>query len=79
MFSYSDRCRYYWSEPSVETELDLLVANLSAHRPPLTLLSQYLPVQYEAVRAGILENVPAKLIEHQIRGVLRVYAGACIG
>ncbi len=77
MFSYSDRCRYYWPEPAVETELDLLVANLSAHRPPLTLLSQYLPLQYEAVRAGTLENLPAALIEHHIRGVLRVYADAC--
>jgi D-tagatose-1,6-bisphosphate aldolase subunit GatZ/KbaZ len=77
MFSYSDRCRYYWPEPAVQAELNFLVANLFAHTPPLTLLSQYLPLQYEAVRAGILENVPTALIEHRIRGVLRAYAEAC--
>jgi D-tagatose-1,6-bisphosphate aldolase subunit GatZ/KbaZ len=77
MFSYSDRCRYYWPEPDVQAELNLLVANLSSHKPPLTLLSQYLPLQYEAVRAGTLENVPGALIEHRIRGVLRAYAEAC--
>jgi D-tagatose-1,6-bisphosphate aldolase subunit GatZ/KbaZ len=79
MYSYSDRSRYYWPEPAVQAELDLLVTNLSAHQPPLTLLSQYLPAQYEAVRAGAIRNDPAALIEDHIRGVLRIYAAACKG
>jgi D-tagatose-1,6-bisphosphate aldolase subunit GatZ/KbaZ len=76
-YSYSDRSRYYWPDPEVHAELERLVGNLSAHHPPLTLLSQYLPAQYEAVRAGVLENLPSALIEHRIRGVLRVYSAAC--
>jgi len=76
-YSFSDRSRYYWPEPSVERELQKLVANLSAAPPPLTLLSQYLPEQYDAVRAGAIHNLPAGLIQDRIRKVLRIYADAC--
>ena len=53
-YSYSDRCRYYWPQPEVDAALHNLLANLSDHPPPLPLLSQYLPVQYEAIRQGCL-------------------------
>jgi D-tagatose-1,6-bisphosphate aldolase subunit GatZ/KbaZ len=76
-YSFSDRSRYYWSEPAVERELQKLVANLSAAPPPVTLLSQYLPEQYDAVRAGAIRNLPADLILDRIRKVLRIYAAAC--
>ncbi len=76
-FSYSDRCRYYWPDPSVERELDLLLANLSAAPPPLTLLSQYLPDAYDAVRSGAVPNLPANLIQDRIRKVVKIYAAAC--
>jgi D-tagatose-1,6-bisphosphate aldolase subunit GatZ/KbaZ len=76
-YSYSDRCRYYWPEPSVQKEVDLLVANLSTAAIPVTLLSQYLPRPYDAVRKGELVNRPEDLIENRIREVLRVYAAAC--
>jgi len=76
-YSFSDRSRYYWPEPAVERELHKLVANLSATPPPLTLLSQYLPEQYDAVRAGDVRNLPADLIQDRIRKVLRIYASAC--
>jgi D-tagatose-1,6-bisphosphate aldolase subunit GatZ/KbaZ len=76
-YSFSDRSRYYWPEPAVERELQKLVANLSAAPPPLTLLSQYLPEQYDAVRAGAIPNHPAALIQDLIRKVLRIYAHAC--
>ena len=76
-YSFSDRSRYYWPEPAVERELQKLVANLSAAPPPLTLLSQYLPEQYDAVRAGAIRNLPADLILDRIRKVLRIYAAAC--
>jgi D-tagatose-1,6-bisphosphate aldolase subunit GatZ/KbaZ len=76
-YSFSDRSRYYWPEPSVERELQKLVANLSAAPPPLTLLSQFLPEQYDAVRAGAIGNQPPGLIQDRIRKVLRVYSRAC--
>ncbi|HET9322081.1 MAG TPA: class II D-tagatose-bisphosphate aldolase, non-catalytic subunit, partial [Bryobacteraceae bacterium] len=76
-FSYSDRCRYYWPDPSVERELDLLLANLSASPPPLTLLSQYLPDAYDGVRSGAVPNLPASLIQDRIRKVVKIYGAAC--
>jgi D-tagatose-1,6-bisphosphate aldolase subunit GatZ/KbaZ len=76
-YSYSDRCRYYWPDPSVERELDALLANLSASPPPLTLLSQYLPDEYNAVRAGEISNLPRSLVHHRIRKVVRIYSAAC--
>ncbi len=76
-YGYSDRCRYYWNEPSVEAEVARLLANLSALQIPLTLLSQYFPLEYEAVRNGQFEPSPERLIQSHIRHVLRVYARAC--
>ena len=51
-FSLSDRIRYYWPHPEVERACARCSTTCAAIRLPLTLLSQYLPVQYEAVRAG---------------------------
>ncbi len=76
-YSYSDRCRYYWHEPEVNAEIGLLIENLTAFRPVLTLVSQYLPLEYEAIRAGTLQASPSEMVRHHIRAVLRKYATAC--
>lgn len=77
LYSYSDRCRYYWPEPSVQKEVDRLLANLSTGVIPSTLISQYLPNQYEAVQSGSLANRPESLVEDRVREVLRTYSAAC--
>jgi D-tagatose-1,6-bisphosphate aldolase subunit GatZ/KbaZ len=77
-YSFSDRCRYYWPEASVQNEVDLLMTNLSGEIP-LALISQHLPQQYESIRAGRLPNRPASLIESRIRQVLDTYLNACGG
>ncbi len=76
-FSFSDRCRYYWPQPSVQEEVKRLLQNLDRFSCPLTLLSQYLPIEYEAIREDALENDAAAIIGHYIRRVLRFYAAAC--
>lgn len=76
-YSYSDRCRYYWPQPEVDAALNRLRMNLSHDPPPLPLLSQYLPVQYEAIRQGHLANNPESLIRHKIMEVTACYAHAC--
>jgi tagatose-1,6-bisphosphate aldolase non-catalytic subunit AgaZ/GatZ len=43
----------------------------------MSLLSQHLPLEYEAIRAGELEAVPEQMIHWHIRQVLRVYGTAC--
>lgn len=77
IYSYSDRCRYYWGDATVQQELAQLRANIDASPPPLTLISQYLPLQYEAIRSGVLQPRAEDMIQHHIRTVLRVYAAAC--
>jgi D-tagatose-1,6-bisphosphate aldolase subunit GatZ/KbaZ len=76
-YSYSDRCRYYWHEPEVKAEIKRLIENLTASPPPLTLISQYFPIEYESIRAGRLQAYPSELIVHHIRIVLHKYARAC--
>lgn len=76
-FSYSDRIRYYWSQPDLQTAVSQLIANLSDVVIPLPLLSQYLPCQYQAVRSGQLNAEPEALLLHKIADVLNDYAQAC--
>jgi D-tagatose-1,6-bisphosphate aldolase subunit GatZ/KbaZ len=64
--SYSDRCRYYWHEADVRREVERLIENLTARPARLTLVSQYLPLEYEAIRAGRIQNHPAEVIRHHI-------------
>ncbi len=75
--SYSDRIRYYWPDPKIGAAIGKLMANLSATPPPEILLSQYLPAQYQRVRAGRLARDPEALILDKIRDALRPYAAAC--
>lgn len=76
-YSFSDRCRYYWGVPEVEAAVRTLFANLERQPPPLVLLSQHLPSQYPAVRAGSLDNMPAALARHRVGLCLDEYARAC--
>jgi D-tagatose-1,6-bisphosphate aldolase subunit GatZ/KbaZ len=78
-FGYSDRCRYYWNQPAVQQEIARLFDNLAARPIPPTLISQYMPVEYQAIRAGELQAAPEQMIRYHIRRVLRVYADACSG
>jgi D-tagatose-1,6-bisphosphate aldolase subunit GatZ/KbaZ len=76
-YSLSDRSRYYWPVPSVQKALNRLLANLGQDPIPLTLLSQYLPLQYDRLREGSLINKPRALIMDKITSVLSDYAYAC--
>ena len=76
-YSYSDRSRYYWPFKAVEQAVEKLFRNLERNDIPLTLISQYLPNQYWAVREGIITPRPRDLIRHKVREVYRIYARAC--
>jgi D-tagatose-1,6-bisphosphate aldolase subunit GatZ/KbaZ len=77
VYSYSDRMRYYWNDPRVQTAVARLMENLGRLKLPETMLSAYLPQQYGRVREGILKNDAEALIVDKVRDVLRVYATAC--
>lgn len=75
-FSLSDRIRYYWAEPKVVAALEKLIQNLSEIDIPLSLISQYLPDQYRALRNGEIDYSLSELIYHRILKVLNDYAYA---
>jgi len=76
-YSYSDRSRYYWVRSAVQQALRQLLANLSTHEIPLSLVSQFLPAQYQKIRQIELATTPHAMIISHIREVLQVYAVAC--
>lgn len=53
-YSFSDRARYYIGLPEVTAAMNKLFANLNAHKIPLNMLHQYMPLTYAKVRDGVL-------------------------
>jgi D-tagatose-1,6-bisphosphate aldolase subunit GatZ/KbaZ len=76
-YSLSDRIRYYWSQPDVQSTFNLLVNNLGKRPIPLSLISQFFPRQYLAIREGRLENSVDAILSESILIVLRDYTYAC--
>jgi D-tagatose-1,6-bisphosphate aldolase subunit GatZ/KbaZ len=76
-YSFSDRSRYYWPVPDVQQALSKLFENLERKTVPLTLLSQYMPIQYNKVRSGELANSYKAWVYDKITSVLSDYAFAC--
>ena len=78
-YSFSDRIRYYWPEPRVQRALNLLLDNLSRQPIPLSLISQFLPKQFDQVQSGRLHPTPQALLMHKVSEVLMTYRRACEG
>ena len=76
-YSYSDRSRYYWPDKRLAAAVNQLFSNIRNQVLPATLLSQFMPNQYQAWRQGVLDLDPENLAEFHVREVLKVYASAC--
>jgi D-tagatose-1,6-bisphosphate aldolase subunit GatZ/KbaZ len=76
-YSYSDRLRYYWADNEVDAARQILLTNLDRAGIPLPLISQFLPGQYERIRAGDLEPLAQSLVIDRVRDAMRPYASAC--
>ncbi|CAA0126045.1 D-tagatose-1,6-bisphosphate aldolase subunit KbaZ [Mycolicibacterium vanbaalenii] len=76
-YSYSDRLRYYWADDEVDAARRMLLSNLDRVGIPLPLISQFLPLQYERIRAGELDADAQALVVDRVRDALRPYATAC--
>ncbi|EDL54908.1 putative tagatose 6-phosphate kinase 1 [Vibrio mediterranei AK1] len=76
-YSFSDRIRYYWSEPRIQNAFNLLISNLRANPIPLSMLSQYMPKQYQKVSEGIIDLEPTTLVIDKIQEVVEMYSKAC--
>lgn len=76
-FSYSDRVRYYWTNPEIDRAFNMMMNNLKDVLIPLPLLSQFLPGTYESVQAGSLAASAEDLIQYHIMSVIALYSEAC--
>lgn len=78
-YSFFDRARYYLGEQQVTLAMEHLLNNLSNVEIPLSLISQYLPLEYAAVRDGVLHDDPRQLVIAHIRNCLAGYSSATVG
>ncbi|MBB3603702.1 D-tagatose-1,6-bisphosphate aldolase subunit GatZ/KbaZ [Mycolicibacterium sp. BK556] len=78
-YSYSDRLRYYWADDEVDAARRSLLENLDRVGIPLPLISQFLPNQYDRIRAGDIEPTAQSLVIDRIRDAMRPYARAVSG
>src|SRR6185503_15400781 len=65
---------YYWADDEVDAARRSLLSNLDRTGIPLPLISQFLPYQYDRIRAGELEPVAQSLVIDRIRDAMRPYA-----
>jgi D-tagatose-1,6-bisphosphate aldolase subunit GatZ/KbaZ len=79
MFSFSDRCRYYWAVPALRNSTERLLANLRGVTIPLPLLSQFLPNEYFSLREGRIGSDPEDFLRESVRRVLEYYSRAALG
>jgi len=76
-FSYSDRLRYYWTDPVVDTAVGALFGFLDRCALPMPLISQFLPQHVGAVVAGDIVPTADALCLATIKLALLPYAMAC--
>lgn len=74
-FSYSDRARYYLGQEDVKKSIDRLMANLSPALPE-SMLSQYLPEQYQRIKGGTLKNSPQDALIDKVSAIIDYYLQA---
>ena len=72
-YSFSDRCRYYFAQPEMQSAINKLFANLSEVDIPLSMLRQYMPQQYIKVRDGVLSMDPKELAEDCVVHLIEDY------
>ena len=76
-YSLSDRCRYYLPVPEVKEAVGKMLRNLNTVKIPLTLLSQYMPIQYTKVRNRQIDNDPVSLIKDRVVNCIDEYLYGC--
>ena len=62
-FSFSDRIRYYLTDAEVKAAMDQLIAGMQKVEIPLSMLHQYMPLQYPKVRDGQLPMDARELVK----------------
>jgi len=71
-YSYSDRIRYYWTDPKIAAALNSLCGNLKSNPAPESLISQ----AFTGLEFGEMTNDPGALIEHHVQRCVARYFDA---
>lgn len=72
-YSFSDRSRYYFAHPEVLAAREKMLANMDGATIPLSLIAQYMPVQFDRIRSGKLQNAATLLVEDKITDIMDRY------
>ncbi|WP_342758448.1 class II D-tagatose-bisphosphate aldolase, non-catalytic subunit [Kineothrix sedimenti] len=72
-YSFSDRCRYYFAQPEIIKSMEKLFDNLDSVEIPLSLLQQYMPLQYIKVRDKKLNMKARELAKDNIKMLIEDY------
>ncbi len=72
-FSFSDRCRYYFALPEIKACIEKLFSNLDSEDIPMSLLRQFMPMQYYKVRDGVLPLKARELAKDGVTEMLEDY------
>ena len=76
-YSFSDRSRYYWPVTAIELSRQKLFKNLLENKIPLSLLSQFMPLQFYQVGEQRIDLDPQHLVHSYIQTVAGIYSRAC--
>lgn len=77
-YSYSDRARYYFPTKEVIEAQETLIKNMKSKEIPLTLINQFMPIQYNKIRRRLLKNEPEALIKDWVVNCIDEYIYAVI-
>ena len=77
-FSFSDRARYDLPDPEVQEALALLLGNLGSIGIPLTLISQFMPIQYRHIREGKIAGKADDLLKDRVVDCIGDYLFATV-
>ena len=72
-YSLSDRCRYYLPESGVLQSVKRLIHNIDSTDMPLSLLEQYMPLEYKKHRSGEIDKKAMRLLKEHIKGYIDDY------
>lgn len=75
-YSLSDRVRYYWHNPQIQSALEKLLHHLEQKPIPFSLLSQFTPLQYQRIHCGEIKNTPKSILLGYVQRVLSEYQAA---
>jgi D-tagatose-1,6-bisphosphate aldolase subunit GatZ/KbaZ len=78
-YSLSDRIRYYWTEPSVQHAMKIMLTKLTQNPLPLALLKKYVPDICAKIKDERVSFTPEQILLEKIKNVLEDYYQACDG